>query len=100
MASGQARQRIEVSCPECGHSQEEPGIVVSTACRACGFHFQVKDGKAVARLKPTTRVAADRSSEPDSEPEPEPSKPLSPFRRPEPPVHRPQTFLQRLLGRN
>lgn len=100
MASGQARQRIEVSCPECSHAQNEPGIVVSTACRACGFHFQVKDGKAVLRTKPTTRFAADRSSEADSEPEPEPSKPLSPFRRPAPPVQRPQTFLQRLLGKN
>lgn len=100
MASGPARQRIEVICPQCGHAQSEPGIVVSTACRSCGFHFQVKDGKAVTRPKPTTRFAPDRSSEADSEPEPEPSKPLSPFRRPDPPVQRPQTFLQRMLGKN
>lgn len=75
-------------------------MVVSTACRACGHHFQVRDGKAVHRAKPSTRYAADRSSEADSEPEPEPSRPLSPFRRPEPPARRPQTLLQRLFGLN
>ncbi len=100
MASRPARLRIEVFCPQCGNAQSEPAIVVSTACRACGRHFQVKDGKAVGRTEPTTRFAPDRSLEADSEPEPEPSKPLSPFRRPDPPVQRPQTFLQRILGRN
>lgn len=100
MASGPAHQRIEVICPQCGNAQSEPGMVVSTACRACSFHFQVKDGKAVGRTEPTTRFAPDRSLEADSEPEPEPSKPLSPFRRPDPPVPRPQTFLQKILGRN
>lgn len=99
MASGPARQRIEVTCPHCGHVQSEPAIVVSTACRSCGTHFQVKDGKAVERPKPTTRFAPDRSSEADSEPEPEPTRPLSPFRRPEPPVARPPSLLKRLLGR-
>jgi cytoskeletal protein CcmA (bactofilin family) len=100
MASGPARQRIEVTCPQCAHLQAEPGIVVSTACRSCGFHFQVREGKAVTRPKPTTRFAVDRSDEADSEPPPEPTKPLSPFRRPDPPVQRPQTFIQRMLGKN
>lgn len=102
MASGPARQRIEVFCPQCGNAQSEPGIVVSTACRSCGSHFEVKDGKAVDRSKPTARFAPNRSSEadPEPDPQPEPSKPLTPFRRPDPLVQRPQTLLQRILGRN
>jgi len=100
MATGPARQRIEVFCPQCSYPQYEPGMVVSTACRSCGFHFQVRDGKAVSRPKPTTRFAIDRSEEADSEPEPLPAKMLSPFQRPDPPIRRPQSFLQRMLGTN
>lgn len=100
MAAEPARHRIELTCPECGHVQSEPALVVSTTCRACGENYQVKDGKAVSRQRPSTRFVAHkvRPSEED-ESEPEAAKPQSPFKRPEPPVPAPAGLLQRLFGR-
>lgn len=43
---------IELSCPACGHSQEEPRRVVSSICRSCGGHFRVVRGIAVANPGP------------------------------------------------
>jgi len=99
MAAEPARHRIELICPECGHTQSEPGMVVSTMCRACGANFQVKDGKAVAPNRPSTRFSTERVHVPAAEPEIEPQKPTSPFKRPEPLPPHPGTFLQRLFGR-
>jgi len=59
MADELQRHRIEVVCPDCGHRQKEPLIVVSSRCRACQTHFQVIDGKAVSRdetVRPFSRV--------------------------------------------
>ena len=75
------RHRIELTCPECGHSQFEPAMVVSTQCQGCRANFQVRDGKAVVRPRPITRLAKPRR---DSDPVPEPPPPPSnlPFRNP------------------
>ena len=51
MSDEPERHRIELTCPECGHRQKEPTMVVSSQCRACQTHFQVVDGKAVSSSK-------------------------------------------------
>lgn len=95
MADEPQRHRIEVACPECGHLQIEPALVVSTQCRACRANFQVKDGKGVVRTRPVTRLAKPRK---DTDPypvlEPAQTQPLLRARPSEPP---PRSFLMRLL---
>lgn len=68
MADEPRRHRIEVTCPECGHVQAEPALVVSTQCRSCRANFQVHEGKGVVRSRPTTRLAKPQK---DSDPEPQ-----------------------------
>jgi cytoskeletal protein CcmA (bactofilin family)/predicted RNA-binding Zn-ribbon protein involved in translation (DUF1610 family) len=51
------RHRIQVACPECGHVQTEPALVISTQCRGCRTNFQVKDGKGVTRTQSVARLA-------------------------------------------
>ncbi|MEI7912602.1 MAG: polymer-forming cytoskeletal protein [Verrucomicrobiota bacterium] len=86
------RQRIELTCPECGHTQFEPAMVISTQCHGCRANFQVQDGKAVVRKRPITRLAKPRR---DSDPIPElpPPPPATPFRS----VPDVPTLRQRLL---
>jgi len=74
MADEPQRHRIVVACPECGHSQAEPALVVSTQCRACRANFQVVDGKGVSRSHPVTRLAKPRK---DDDPEPPPPPPTT-----------------------
>lgn len=75
------RQRIELTCPECGHAQFEPAMVVSTQCHNCRANIQVRDGKAVSRTSPTMRLAQPRrDAEPP--PEPPPQKPSLPVLSP------------------
>ena len=94
MADEPQRHRIEVACPECGHQQIEPALVVSTQCRACRANFQVKDGKGVVRTRPVTRLAKPRK---DSDPYPvEPVK-TQPLLRTGPSEPPPRSFLMRLL---
>lgn len=57
MADEPQRHRIRIECPECGHSQMEPAMVVSTQCRNCRSGISVIDGKGVARQSPTARFA-------------------------------------------
>jgi cytoskeletal protein CcmA (bactofilin family) len=88
-------RRIQVDCPECGHQQEEPAMVVSTQCRACRVNYQVRDGKGVSRFKSTARIAKPRK-ESEPEPAPPPAKPPLPVRfGPQGPPPRP--LLLRLL---
>jgi len=95
MADEPQRHRIEVACPECGHLQTEPALVVSTQCRACRANFQVQDGKGVIRSRPVTRLAKPRKDG-DPEPAPQPAKPNPPLRfGPSGPPARP--LLMRLL---
>jgi cytoskeletal protein CcmA (bactofilin family)/Zn finger protein HypA/HybF involved in hydrogenase expression len=95
MADEPQRHRIEVACPECGHQQIEPALVVSTQCRSCRANFQVKDGKGVVRTRPVTRLAKPRK---DSDPypvmEPAKSQPLMRTGPVEPPQ---RSFLMRLI---
>jgi cytoskeletal protein CcmA (bactofilin family)/Zn finger protein HypA/HybF involved in hydrogenase expression len=95
MADEPQRHRIEVTCPECGHVQVEPALVVSTQCRACRANYQVRDGKGVVRSHPVTRLAPPRR---DSDPEPVliVPKPPPPLRL-GPPVPSPRSFLMRWL---
>ena len=79
--------RIDLVCPECGHVQSEPPLVVSTQCRNCLCHYQVRDGEVVVRPRPEMRLAA--PDDPNAEPAPivpEPKKPTAPPRKPPPPV--------------
>jgi cytoskeletal protein CcmA (bactofilin family) len=83
------RQRVELTCPECGHAQWEPALVVSTQCQACRVHFQVSAGKAVARPRAAARLAKPRL---DSDPYPDapPPQPKLAYRataKPPPPRH-------------
>ncbi len=73
------RHRIELKCPECGHSQFEPAMVISTQCQACRANFQVDDGKVVQRPRSIARLAKPRR---DSDPIPElpPPPPPAPLR--------------------
>jgi cytoskeletal protein CcmA (bactofilin family)/predicted nucleic acid-binding Zn-ribbon protein len=61
------RHCIEVACPECGHVQTEPALVVSTQCRGCRANYQVRDGKGVVRKRTAARLAPPRK---DTDPEP------------------------------
>ena len=98
MADEPLRHRIEVTCPECGHLQNEPALVVSTQCRSCRANFQVRSGKGVVRERPVTRLAKPRK---DSDPEPEsaPAKAkIQPMLRRGPVEKAPQSFLKRLFN--
>lgn len=96
MADEPQRHRIEVACPECGHLQAEPALVISTQCRSCRANFQVRDGKGVVRARPVTRLAEPRkNSTPD--PERSPAKtPLTPRSGRTGPPQR--SFLMRLIN--
>ena len=75
---------LEVSCPACGHAQEEPRRVVSSICRACGEHFRVVRGIAVANAGPRVSGIAEvrppwerfRSVESDDAPAPPRPNPI------------------------
>jgi cytoskeletal protein CcmA (bactofilin family) len=98
MADEPKRHRIEVTCPECGHTQTEPALVVSTQCRACRAHYQVRGGKGVARTRPITRLAPQRR-EGDPEPEPLPQAARPPFTLRRGPVQPPpRSLLMRLFN--
>ena len=90
------RHRIEVACPECGHLQFEPALVVSTQCRSCRANFQVREGKGVVRTYPVTRLAQPRKDTDPPEPEPVAHKP-TPVRRFGPSTPPPRSFLMRLI---
>lgn len=98
MADEPQRHRIQVTCPECGHVQTEPALVVSTLCRSCRANFQVRDGKGVVRSHPVTRLAKPRK---DSDPEPEPpaaTRRLQPLLTRSPLTVPPQSFFMRLFN--
>jgi cytoskeletal protein CcmA (bactofilin family) len=90
------RQRVELTCPECGHVQLEPALVVSTQCQICRAHFQVIDGKAVARSRPATRLAKPRL---DSDPYPDapPPQPKLAYRGSAKPPPEPHPWLRWLF---
>jgi cytoskeletal protein CcmA (bactofilin family)/DNA-directed RNA polymerase subunit RPC12/RpoP len=98
MSDEPQRHRIQVACPECGHRQSEPALVISTQCRICLHHYQVRDGLGVARSRSEARIAklsADVSTE--SAPPPAAPKPEYSLSKPLPP---PKPLLLRLLTRS
>lgn len=98
MADAPPSHRIQLSCPECGHRQLEPGLVVSTQCRSCRCHFDVVDGRAVSRMRPTARLASPEQLAAISAPRPPAvSAPPAVLRRPEP--RRSPAWLNFLLRR-
>ncbi len=99
MADEPQRHRIDVTCPECGHLQVEPALVVSTQCRSCRANYQVRDGKGIPRNRPATRLAKPgKDPSPESPPPPPKLSYSSPslLPRPAPP---PRPFLVRLFTR-
>lgn len=92
MADEPKRHRIEVACPECGHLQHEPALVISTQCRSCRANFQVVDGKGVVKTKSLVRFAKSGQVNPPAAPPPAVSKPVL---RAAPDA--PRSFLKRLL---
>jgi cytoskeletal protein CcmA (bactofilin family)/Zn finger protein HypA/HybF involved in hydrogenase expression len=99
MADDLPRHRIEVVCPECGATQTEPALVVSTQCRACRANFQVREGKGVVRTRPITRLKPPRKDSDPEEPQPEVPK-VQPFLRRGPVIQAPQSFLKRIFNPN
>ena len=51
-------RKIELECPSCGWHQMEPSLVISTQCRSCGAHMDIRNGKPVSRPKYATRLAS------------------------------------------
>lgn len=83
MADETQRQRIELVCPECGHHQQEPAIVVSSQCRACQAYFEITDGRVVSRPKTIEPFAKVRTRNPSDEAfEPIPAAQGGPPRKP------------------
>jgi len=48
-------KKVDLTCPYCGHLQQEPSLVISTFCRSCAEHFRIRKGVAVAN--PGLRVS-------------------------------------------
>jgi cytoskeletal protein CcmA (bactofilin family) len=48
-------RKVELTCPNCGATQQEPSLVISSFCRHCGEYFRVRKGVAVAN--PGIRVS-------------------------------------------
>ena len=98
MADEPKRHRIEVACPECGHVQLEPALVISTQCRSCRANFRVIDGKGEVRQQAVARFAKIRKDGevdlPHAQPPPAAKPPLSRPVRTGPP---PRSFIKRLL---
>lgn len=73
MSARSGSHRVELACPDCGHVQSEPALVVSTRCRSCGAHYHVVDGKPIPRARPATHFTP-RATPPPSASEPEAPK--------------------------
>jgi len=82
---GKPISRIDLTCPECGHMQSEPIRVVSTQCRGCLKHYQVRDGEVVARVSTKARLAKPGAHAEEPESEFKPYVPPAPPRKPLPP---------------
>jgi cytoskeletal protein CcmA (bactofilin family)/ribosomal protein S27E len=48
-------KKVDLTCPYCGHLQQEPSLVISSFCQSCGEHFRVRKGVAIAN--PGLRVS-------------------------------------------
>jgi cytoskeletal protein CcmA (bactofilin family)/DNA-directed RNA polymerase subunit RPC12/RpoP len=50
--------KIRVTCPHCGHEQLEPAAAISTLCRRCHGHFELKE--ALRPAPPEARPGPER----------------------------------------
>lgn len=57
-------QRVAVSCPRCGQSQQEPPAAYSTRCRKCGEHFRIEDVLRASARPAGVRPAGARADPP------------------------------------
>jgi cytoskeletal protein CcmA (bactofilin family) len=48
-------KKVELSCPYCGHLQNEPATAISSYCRECSEHFRIIKG--IATPNPGLRVS-------------------------------------------
>ncbi len=80
MAADPKRNRIEVTCPECGHRQMEPAMAVSSVCRACQINFKIVNGEAVTQGKKVVPFARVRKEPVEDEPVVEKKEPTPPIR--------------------
>jgi cytoskeletal protein CcmA (bactofilin family) len=48
-------KKVDLTCPYCGHLQQEPAQLISSFCRSCGEHFRARKGVAIAN--PGLRVS-------------------------------------------
>lgn len=64
---------MDLTCPYCGHLQQEPALVISSFCRSCGEHFRVRRGVAIAnpglRVSGIAEVRPPRKRRPLTQPE-------------------------------
>lgn len=97
MADELQRHRIEVTCPECGHVQAEPAMVISTQCRECRCNFKVEAGRGIVRPQQVTRIAAPKLAPPAESISEVKSYPGPSIRR-GPVIQPPQSFFKRLLN--
>lgn len=98
MADEIQRHRIDIVCPECGQTQTEPALVISTQCRFCRANFQVHLGKGVVRTHPVTRFKTpNKDCDAEAELHLESRKPLAPLRK-GPVIQPPQSFWMRLFN--
>src|SRR5438552_7994468 len=37
------QDKVQVTCPRCGHQQPEPRVAISTACKKCGQYIRVQE---------------------------------------------------------
>lgn len=66
-------KKVELSCPHCGHLQEEPSLVISSLCRSCGEYFRVREGEAIAAPGLKISGLAEIRSAPNRKPTPHPA---------------------------
>ncbi len=75
------KNKGEVVCPSCGHTQMEPHIAISTFCRGCGDHFSLADARQAAKGKPPAPPKAGSLPPP---PQPKPKAQQAPKPKPKP----------------
>jgi cytoskeletal protein CcmA (bactofilin family)/Zn finger protein HypA/HybF involved in hydrogenase expression len=93
------RHRIQVTCPECGHRQSEPALVITTQCRNCYQHYAVLDGQGVARKRSILRLARIQPEDANPMAESAPTTASKPPFRPQKPSPPQKPLLLRLLTR-
>lgn len=53
--------KIQVTCPHCGHTQAEPRMAISTVCKKCRGHIRIED---LAKPSAKPKIAKLKKAEP------------------------------------